>query len=155
MNSLLERYHTLDRLLGGDHAFISVDSYFPGVTLPDHLREQASVVLQLSRLFVGGMTLDEEKVTANLKFAGQYYECIVPLAAVWGMHSPDGQEQYYWPEEMSDSLMRYLVNQMFGGKRPDIKLQEGDTPELAPEPAKEVPSKGKKNQKRSHLSVVK
>ncbi len=87
----------------GDHVFIHLDSRREGVIVPDHLRESAALKLKLSYGFQGETKFDNESVTAYLKFNGDYFGCVVPWNALWGLTNREG-ESCLWTDELPEEL---------------------------------------------------
>lgn len=99
----MEKQQVFEKWMKLDHVLIHLDSRMPGVDLPQHLQNNPSVVLKLSYLFQGTTEHDEKAITAYLKFHGNYYRCVVPWEAVWGMVNSTN-ENIVWPEDLPPEL---------------------------------------------------
>ncbi len=87
----------------GDHVLIQIDARRDDVVVPQHLKDHQALLLKLSYLFQGKTDHDENGITSYLKFSGQYHECFVPWASIWGITSADG-ERVVWPEDVPGEI---------------------------------------------------
>ncbi len=117
----------------GDYALAHINTAAPGVKLPPHLCKNPSVTLKLSRLFRGGMELTHEKVVADLLFSGDYFTCVLPLPAIWGLTSEKG-ENLIWPESAPKEMLEEIL-----AAAPETS---GKTPEEQAGNTRKLPSKG-------------
>lgn len=103
-----QKCKTINRLLFDDHVLAHVDSTKQGVDLPKHLMGKQSVVLKLSKLFRGGIVVEQNRIQTNLLFDFGYYVCVIPLEAVWGVTSDNGKSTI-WPESVPGDLLSQMV----------------------------------------------
>ena len=128
---LKDKFKTIDRLLYKYEAvFIHVNTAAEGVTLPEHLRTQPSVTLKLSRLFRGALNVSEEQISAELLFSGEYFTCLLPLHAIWGVTTQDSANMV-WPESAPPEVLSGLP-------QPE-KIDPSPQPDQAPRPVKGRP----------------
>ena len=86
-----------ERLMQGEHVLVHLDSSQEGVVVPPHLKGNLGLTLKFSSFFQGAIALDDHEIKANLVFSGNYFECIVPWDAIWGMTS-ENRECFLWAE---------------------------------------------------------
>jgi len=103
-----EKHSVLEQWFEGDHVLLHLDARREGVDVPSYLKQNHSLTLKLSNLFQGPTTWNDNTVVALLKFSGEYYRCIVPWPAIWGMTS-SANEQRIWPEDLPTEVVRDLT----------------------------------------------
>lgn len=103
-----EKHSTLTRLLEEEHALVHLDPSGEGVELPAHLMGGPTVTLKVSRLFRGSLKVEAERLVADLLFGDDYFTCVVPFAAVWGMTSAAGSN-IMWPDDTPKEVREKLV----------------------------------------------
>ena len=99
-----EKHDLVRKLLLDEHLLAHINPLAEGVTLPARLMNNPTVTLKLSKLFPGRVELLTERIEAELLFSGEYFTCILPLDAVWGVTSSKGQNTF-WPDAASVSLI--------------------------------------------------
>ena len=104
VDSSVEKLELIRTLLDRAHAVVHCDARRAGVHLPAHLMGQSQVSLELSYEHDGALELTEELIEAALCFGEEYFECVVPLSAVWAV-TDENNESKFWPEEMPKSVM--------------------------------------------------
>lgn len=120
--------------MASDHALVHLDSRRSGVSLPAQLLNQHTVCLKLSYNFQGRTSYDDEGVTSFLRFDGNYFECIIPWTAVWGMSSADGK-RYIWPTDLPAEILFEIAKTKVSQVTPKIfKRKKKDTPAVKTEP---------------------
>ncbi|MCC6953735.1 MAG: hypothetical protein IT290_06430 [Deltaproteobacteria bacterium] len=148
---------TFEEWLKDDHVLVHIDARHAGVIVPTHLAGNPTLSLKLSRLFQGTTDCDELGITTHLKFSGDYFQCVLPWEAVWGMTSERSQQQI-WPRSAPEEILRAVAGaklkeigskllSTISGKRgsKDGTPQEHPTPEIT-----KISDK-----KRSHLKRIK
>jgi hypothetical protein len=103
-----EKYDTLNRLLEEEYTLIHLDPEIEGVALPQHLKETPTVTLKVSRFFRGTLTVEAERVVADLLFGANYFTCVIPFEAVWGLTSAAGSN-VMWPDNTPLQVREKLV----------------------------------------------
>ncbi len=88
----------------GDHVLVHLDSRRDGVSVPSHLENNPTLTLKLSYLFQSKTTVSDEAINSFLKFSGNYFECILPWTAIWGMTNDASQNQV-WPEDLPKEVV--------------------------------------------------
>jgi hypothetical protein len=101
---------TIERLLDDEQVLVHINPASPGVSIPTHLSENRTVTLRLSRFFKGDLTIDDNKVTAELLFGPDYYTCVLPWDSIWGASSIRGQE-FIWAEAAPDEILQMFLAQ--------------------------------------------
>lgn len=137
-----------DRLMQQEHILLHIDARRPGVSVPDNLASQNALSLKLSYAFQGETLRDDKQISSYLKFDGEYFNCIIPWTAVWGMSAADGK-QTIWPEDVPKEILlktirakwAELANKLTGKKSTET-------------PSKEPTNKNKKKEA-THLKRVK
>ena len=86
-----------------DHVLVHLDARHEGVHVPQHLSGSPNLALKLSYKFQGEVKHDDEVITAFLKFKGEYFQCIIPWSAVWGISSSEGESRV-WISELPKEL---------------------------------------------------
>lgn len=100
----LEKRKLLDKLLWTNHhVLIHLDSSLESVDIPEQFKNNLSLVLKISRNFVGGMQLTDQHVWAELKFAEERIACTIPYASIWGVTTEKG-ESTIWPLSIPKGL---------------------------------------------------
>lgn len=83
------------RALEGGIASLYLNPRAEGVSVPSHLRNMPSLVLNYSyRYHIADFDFDDERVVASLSFQGTPYQCIVPWDAVVGIGN-HSEEAFY------------------------------------------------------------
>lgn len=165
MNEVLnrEKYRELDRLLADEYVMVHINPVFDGVSIPDYLRKDPTVTLQISRFFRGAMLLGTDHIQADLLFDDDYFSCDIPFGAIWGATSAGGEEKI-WPASLPEALVKQLSNPGSGKKNNSAKGNtpqsgnDADSQQTNPEPPPAKPSSGKAEaakKGRSHLKLVK
>lgn len=147
---LKERFQTIDSFLEEEYVLVHIDSRTKGIKLPDHLMNNPSITLKLSRLFRGGIELKEEQIETDLLFGDRYFSCVIPLAGIWGATNVDGNN-IIWPESApAEILQKLFVQSAADKKRSKEKEEKPKKPaKRAVKPAKPAAAKG------SHLRRIK
>ncbi len=99
----LKKRRVIDELLNEDHVLLHVDSTREDVKVPDSCNNNPTLTLKISRLFYGKVELEEEGISSQLKFSGEYFDCYFPWDAVWGVTSEKG-EQKIWEDYIPAAL---------------------------------------------------
>jgi stringent starvation protein B len=128
-----------DAWIQDDHILVHLDARKEGVSVPSHLKDQHSLTLKLSMLFQGETRTDQENITSYLKFNNEYFECILPWSAVWGMTSDQGVQKIWeqdMPKEVFHQAARIML-QSVGDKvlAPFRKKSGSEAATPAPEPS--------------------
>lgn len=171
-----EKKAKFEELMQDEFVLVHLDARDEKVIVPESLAGNPSLTLKMSYAFQGQILHDDEQITAYLKFAGVYVECVIPWSTVWGMTSSD-QQQAIWPEDLPKEVMIDIARQQFSaigkklfGKKENEnqeaaeEVSEPDEPDNRPQ-LKSVASNPEKDQgpldpdekkkKRGHLKVVK
>ncbi len=90
----------IESLLEKTQIQILVDSRKPGVALPEELRGEYRVALNLSKGFQGPMELLDDKLAVTLTFSLRRFECILPWESVWGIRTYIDERMYTFPSDM-------------------------------------------------------
>lgn len=132
-----EKEMILSKWFEGDHVLLHLDARREGVDVPAAFKSNHSLTLKVSGLFQGPTTWNQQSVVALLKFNGEYFRCVMPWSAIWGMTSAES-EQKIWPEDLPTEVVRDLTLtklREIGSRLLGIKKEK----EESPEPPTEVP----------------
>ena len=129
-----------------DHVLLHLDARKPGVTVPSHLAQNYSLTLKLSYLFQGKTEHNDDEVSSYLKFGNDYFHCIIPWKAVWGI-TPNKKQNRIWPEDLPKELIieftkakfKELGTKLFGNNETNSPEQANEQTETTP-PASEKPN---------------
>jgi hypothetical protein len=138
--SLKERFETINRLLEEEYVVVHVDASQAGVVLPGHLSRSHSVTLKLSKFFRGGIEVTEQSIVTNLLFDNEYFECTLPMQAIWGVTTVKGNN-IVWPENAPQEIL-----QKIGDTVPAASVISAAPP---------APEKDNKGKKAGHLRRIK
>lgn len=73
----------------GHHFFITYQTNYPGVMMPDYLREQYPQVLKIALQHqYSDLKVDDEKFSVRLFFNGTSEKLVVPLASIIQFYDP-------------------------------------------------------------------
>lgn len=92
-----EKHQLVNKCLNDEYVLVHLDSRKENVDLPQHLMNQPLVTLKLSKLFRGGLALEDDKIVTDLLFDRGYILCSIPLEAVWGVTNAGG-DNFVWPQ---------------------------------------------------------
>lgn len=106
---LRQRHKTLTDYLKEEYALVHFIPSTEGVDIPDYLRTNKTVTLKLSFLFRGRLKIEETKAQAELLFGDSYYNCVIPLEAIWGITSAQGKNMV-WPEIAPPEILKEMSN---------------------------------------------
>ncbi|MCB0335957.1 MAG: hypothetical protein KDD62_06610 [Bdellovibrionales bacterium] len=123
-----------------------------GVTIPEHLKGDPSVTLKLSQHFRGRMHLTQNKIIAELLFQGNYFDCHIPLDAIWGC-STETDKNHVWPESMPENVVSQLISDNL--EIIETKKQASEITPSAPDEVEEAEDTEKNFKQRGHLRRVK
>jgi stringent starvation protein B len=130
MNEILNRdkFKTLNKLINDEYVLIHINPEIEGTELPPHLANQPTVTLKISRLFRGNVVVENRIVRAELLFGSTYFECIIPLEAVWACTSVGGFTQVWETNEkieklLEEAMVPYKKDSPQSGSEDDDKHQ--------------------------------
>ena len=139
-----DKYHSIQKFLYDEHMLMHIDPSTAGVTLPLDLMNSPTITLKLSKLFKGKLIVEKDAIEAELLFGDEYFTCIVPLNAIWGITSYKGQT-LTWPNTDQQRALCAI-----------LELSESQTKSKAAPPKAAVPHMTKvKKERASHLKRVK
>lgn len=94
-----EKRKVFEEFMKDDHALVHLDTRVAGVIVPRVHGGKYNLTLKLSYLFQGETKVDDEGVSTYLKFDGNYQECVMPWAAIWGITSSKSQTRV-WQDDL-------------------------------------------------------
>lgn len=98
-----QKKKVLEELLEQKFVMAHLNPKIEHVIVPDHLKENSTLTLQLSLRFRGEMSLEKTCVKADLLFSGDYFSCEIPYSSIWALTSEAGETQL-WPDSMPEEL---------------------------------------------------
>ncbi len=87
-------------------AFVYLDPRREGVAVPEHLRKQAQLVLQIGldlAVPIPDLTVDDDGIFGTLSFNRSPFPCTIPWSAVFGLVSDDSMG-VVWQEDLPDEI---------------------------------------------------
>jgi hypothetical protein len=142
----VSKHELLASLLRHSSVFVTLDGRAPGVELPEWLRADAAVVLQLGydlAIPIPDLAIDERGFSATLSFRRVPFAVRVPWAAVFAFADDEGHQAVF-PEDVPADLA--------------APAPPGDADAVAPAPADAATPAGSapgKPPRPSHLKLVK
>lgn len=95
----------VEALLDKGMTLVALDGRAAGIDLPDHLRGDPQVRLNLSYRFGLPIELDDDGVRATLTFGGVPHDCVIPWPAIYLAHSHVTEEQFLFLADVPDALL--------------------------------------------------
>lgn len=99
---------TIEKLLNDEQVLVHINPQCQGVHIPNHLFDNRTVTLRLSRFFKGALSTDTEKISAELLFGQDYFSCVIPWNSIWGASSIRGEE-FIWAEAAPDEILEMVL----------------------------------------------
>jgi stringent starvation protein B len=152
----------LTELLEQGMVLITLDARSEGVDVPQHLRDDAQLRLNLSYRFGLPMQIDDEGVRATLTFAGTPYHCCLPWSSMYLFLSHVGGKPPILfpadvPMEFASGLLARVGSPSSASQpngRPRLRVV-ARAAEAAPEGARQEDPQPRTPPRRGHLRVVK
>ncbi len=128
---LLPPKHDVARaLLVRGSVFVHLDPRQASVRVPDHLRKQAQLVLQVGLdmpIAIPDLRLTSEGVHATLSFQRTPFPCWIPWTAVFALLDERGKGML-WPEDLPAEIAAEVSSEMErGGAKPPTSRDEPST----------------------------
>jgi stringent starvation protein B len=124
----------LERLLDRGMVMVTLDARRPGVDVPSRFQEEPQLRLNLSHRFGQPMDVNDWGVHATLTFSGVPHACKLPWSAIYQMISHVTAEQYPFPEDVPEEVVRSAVDarqeRPSGRPRPRLSLVQDDDENL-------------------------
>jgi stringent starvation protein B len=153
-----EKKQTLLAFLKRGVAMVHLDARLPGVSVPEQLRTDAHLRLNLSyRYGIPDFEVGDDEIAATLSFGGHPFHCLLPWDAVFAVTSSGTGEGQVWPEDLPTEAARgFVQQQQQQSPKPRPQLAAVDDDE-APQPeqrAQRSPDQPPDGPKRAHLRLV-
>ncbi len=149
-----EKLGILNQLLNDEYVLVHVNTRTDGLNIPENLTHDPMVTLKLSRWFRGGLDITEERISADLLFSDDYFTCLIPLPAIWGVTGAKGQN-LIWPTSAPEDVLKGIKMLSAVPASPATADQAAsDKPELPPNVAKKKPA-SKTPRPTGHLKRIK
>jgi stringent starvation protein B len=145
-----EKKQRLLQALGQGMVMVHLDARRPGVAVPEALKSEPHLRLNLSYRFdPPDLSVNEWGIRATLSFSGKRFTVAVPWSSLFAMTGHGTKEFWLYPEDMPKELIRYLaaapLPEKLAGKR--RRLQQVASKQ---ESKQRGPRRG-----RGHLRVIK
>jgi stringent starvation protein B len=136
---------------------IHLDARRPGVVVPEHLRKEAHLLLNLSYKFSPpDLTVSEWGVRQTLTFGGTPFCVAVPWSALYAISSHATKEFYMYPDDMPPELLATQTQKLSLEEPPEAGSVRAVLREVVMEqPKHDEPAAPKEPPKRGHLRLVK
>ncbi|RMG43886.1 MAG: hypothetical protein D6719_02835 [Candidatus Dadabacteria bacterium] len=121
-----EKKEAINRFLNDEYVLVHLDPSVPGTAIPPHLMHNSSVTLKLSRFFRGAMEVKDNEIHADLLFDNEYFNCIIPFSAIWGLTAFDGSNMI-WPEATPKDVLKNLLKEATRENKPARKKASSKT----------------------------
>ena len=103
-----DKFEIINQHMSDDkYLLVHLNPLFEGVEVPENLKASPKLTLKFSYYFAGETKLAKESISAELLFGDMVYNCVVPLAAIWGCTTEDGKN-YVWPESINSDTYQGL-----------------------------------------------
>jgi stringent starvation protein B len=103
--SQADKQTVLEQYLESGMTLIVLDARTPGVDVPDHLRQDPQLRLNLSYKFGLPMSMSQWGVVATLTFGGIHHACRIPWVAIFAMVSHATGQPHVFPEDVPVELL--------------------------------------------------
>jgi len=130
---LKEKIRLFETWMKGEYCLIHLDSRRKGVDVPLNLKSNSALTLKFSYNFQGDINYDHEGISGDLKFSGEYYHCIIPWTAIWGITSSD-EKSKAWIDDMPREVLIKIAKERIKGvagkllrRKKDTNKQQDDT----------------------------
>lgn len=158
------------RLLGSLEqglTMIHLDARRPGVLVPEHLKHEPHLLLNLSYRFdPPDLAIGEWGVRSTLTFGGKRFMIAVPWSALYAISSHHSKEFWMYPDDMPRELLEASPERLQASTEPPPPVPEGGKPEARallrevvldrkPDDTTEPPKDPPEPPRRGHLRLVK
>ena len=160
-----QKREVLEQLLDEGMVLVTLDARRDDVSVPQHLKCDPQLRLNLSYRFGLPLDIDDEGVHTTLTFSGQPFECRLPWSSIYLFVSHNNGKPYLFPNAIPKSIAGLDENsplqpqEKSGAQQPTLQVvhSTSDSPELkANEPSEKPPSPPKNSKGRpNYLRVVK
>jgi stringent starvation protein B len=137
---------------------VHLDARRPGVLVPEHLRKEAHLLLNLSyRFSPPDLTVSEWGARQTLTFGGVPFTVAIPWSALYAISSHATKEFYMYPDDMPPELLVSATQKLQGEPAPEAGSVKAVLREVVMEQPKssEQDTGPKEPPKRGHLRLVK
>mgnify|MGYP002074232878 CR=1 FL=1 len=148
MASVDKKLTHFDELMKQEYTLLHIDPRRAGVSVPENLSGQSTLTLKVSYAFQGETLRDDKQITSYLKFDGQYFHCVIPWTAIWGMSAADGK-QTIWPEDAPKEILLKSLRDKWGQITSKLKSKKPSKERVEQTPTRERKSTA------THLKRVK
>ncbi|MCA9604628.1 MAG: hypothetical protein KC619_03475 [Myxococcales bacterium] len=133
-------------LLERGSLFVHLDPRVEGVVVPDYLRSQPQLVLQVGlglAVPIPDLEVDDEGVFGTLSFNRSPFYCRVPWASVFGLVGDDGMGlvwQEELPTELADDVQAAAEKAERAARGPKLRSVDGGGEDAPAEPRGDEPT---------------
>ncbi len=106
---------------------VHLDARRPGVLVPDHLKKEPQLLLNLSYRFTPpDLTVSEWGLRETLTFAGSTFCVAVPWSALYAITSHATKEFFVYPDDMPPELLASQSQRLSAVEDPSLEPLEED-----------------------------
>lgn len=143
---LPEKREVARMLLVKGSVFVHLDPRVQGVIVPDWLRRQPQLVLQVGLdlpVPIPDLEIDEDGVFATLSFNRSAFSCRVPWDAIFALVGDDGKGMV-WPNSLPEEIANEVDREAGRQPPPGLRLvpEDGEFEETDPGRSRDRPRRG-------------
>jgi len=117
-----EKIEKINAYLEEEYMLIHFDARKSGIIIPEHLKNNPTVTLKLSFRFQGGLEVTADRIWASLSFSGKFFDCYIPISAIWGATSSSGANTI-WPEDAPPEVMIQVIQSLAVQQNKDLDTE--------------------------------
>jgi hypothetical protein len=124
----------LEGLLEKGTVYLHVNPDTEGVSVPERLKAQPSVILQIGydmSIPIPDLHIDDTGVCATLSFSRSPFLCKLPWSSIFAMVSDDGKA-LLWPQNIPDGMLQDKEQcrqpSLSGDSKREAEVDGGDSP---------------------------
>lgn len=158
-DSMNEKKDKLLAALDKGLTMVHVDARRTGVLVPEHLKNEMHLALNLSYRFdPPDLSVNEWGVRSTLRFSGTYFTVALPWSALFAITSHVTKEFWVFPNDVPPEKIQALQmvervpSQNIAPRKPSVSLRDVSAQVPTPEMPEEAPKPGPS---RGHLRLVK
>lgn len=107
------KHDVVCELLERGPVLVHVDARSEGVSVPQHLREDAKLVLRFGYGLtpaIHDLEIDDDALCGTLTFNGVPHHCVLPWSAVYAVVSEADQQGMVWPQDVPAVVLQEMAS---------------------------------------------